>query len=39
MVTDKIERKMRELKSSMDYYSPELKEKIIVPEELFKLDR
>ena len=23
----------------MDYYSPELKEKIILPEELFKLDK
>ena len=39
LVTDKIEKKMRELKNSMDYFSPEIKEKIILPEELFKLDR
>ena len=39
LITDKSEKKLRELKNTMDYYAPELKENIILPENLFKLDR
>jgi serine/threonine protein kinase len=38
LVTDKIEKKLRELKTTFDYYAPEMKENIILPENLFKLD-
>lgn len=31
LITDKVEKKMRELKNSLDYFAPELKEKIILP--------
>ena len=38
LVTDKIEKKLRELKTTFDFYAPEMKENIILPENLFKLD-
>lgn len=37
LVTDKTEKKLRELKTTFDYYAPEMKENIILPENLFKL--
>lgn len=37
-MTDKIEKKLRELKTTFDFYAPEMKENIILPENLFKLD-
>lgn len=37
LVTDKIEKKLRELKTTFDYYAPEMKENIILPENLMKL--
>lgn len=36
-VTDKIEKRLRELKNTFDYYAPEMKENIILPENLMKL--
>ena len=39
LITDKMEKKLRELKSSMDYYAPEMKENIILPENLIKMDK
>jgi serine/threonine protein kinase len=36
-VTDKVEKKLRELKTTFDYYAPEMKENIILPENLMKL--
>lgn len=30
LITDKTEKKLRELKNSMDYFAPELKENIIL---------
>lgn len=37
-MTDKIEKKLRELKTTFDYYAPEMKENIILPEKLFQLN-
>lgn len=39
LITDKCEKKLRELKNSMDYYAPEMKENIILPENLIKMDK
>lgn len=36
-VTDRIEKKLRELKTTFDFYAPEMKENIILPENLMKL--
>ena len=38
LVTDKTEKKLRQLKTTFDFYAPEMKENIILPENLFKLD-
>ncbi len=38
-ITDKKEKKLRDLKKSYDYFAPEFKENIILPEKLFKLDQ
>ena len=37
LITDKTEKKLRELKTTFDYYAPEMKENIILPENLMKL--
>ena len=38
-ITDKKEKKLRDLKKNYDYFAPEFKENIILPEKLFKLDQ
>lgn len=38
-VTDKKEKKLRDLKKTYDYFAPEFKENIILPEKLFRLDK
>ena len=39
LVTDKMEKKLRDLKSTFDFYAPEMKENIILPENPLKLDQ
>lgn len=38
-ITDKKEKKLRDLKKTYDYFAPEFKENIILPEKLFRLDK
>lgn len=38
-ITDKKEKKLRDLKKNYDYFAPEFKENIILPEKLFKLNQ
>ncbi len=38
-ITDKKEKKLRNLKKTYDYFAPEFKENIILPEKLLRLDR
>lgn len=38
-VTDKKEKKLRDLKKTYDWFAPEFKENIILPEKLFRLDQ
>ena len=38
-ITDKKKKKLRDLKKTYDYFAPEFKENIILPEKLFRLDK
>lgn len=39
LISDRSEKKLRELRNSMDYFAPELKENIIIRENVMKLDQ
>ncbi len=38
LITDTVEKKIRELKNGVDYFAPELKENILMAENLMRLD-